>query len=182
MEGGLCKLMSMSTTNAVQTTPEREAQLDKYTEGFMSGRAFANVSASVRSIGGYQPPTTSTAYAQALAILAQYARLGDRQAKLVAAVVSRLPLHSTGGQSVAAMFDAAREELARGYFDTVGNAGPEAGRRSDHEHEYTLRDRLVTFHALKQAAGRFIPGEDRHGWAFEALMERERVYAPEPRW
>jgi hypothetical protein len=161
-----------STTDT--TVTEREAEvLAKVEAELMSGRTFALVAMGSRSITGYQPPTESCKYAQALQLLGRGAQVGDRMAKLVAAIVRDLPLNNTAGETVAKMYQAAGNALDRGFFDTVGNAGPEAGRRRDHEHAYTLADRLLLKVLLANVQAIYLPTGSRHGWAFRALIERE---------
>lgn len=160
------------TTTRQYTESELET-IAKVEANLMDGRTFDLHAASARSIFGYQPPSSARNYAKALAHLADGARQGDRQARLVSEVIGKLPIHSTPGESVAKLYDAAGAALERGYFDTVGNASPEPGRRSDHEHSYTLRDRLELLNTITKAAGELLPGAGSHGWCVAHLMERE---------
>lgn len=162
-------------------TDREQAIIADHEEKVMSGRAFRLVAASNRSIVGYQPPSSHRAYARALTILAKLAGRDDRMASLVAGIVPAVGLNTQGGDAVARIYDAAARTLDLGYFDTVGNASPEPGRRSDHEHAYTLADRLLLLHALAYVAVAYVPGLPSFGWCAAALAERERVHLPEYR-
>lgn len=150
---------------------ERElAQIEGYAEGLMSGLAFRNVAASHRSAIGYRPPSGTRSYAQALVALGKGAT-DDRQATLVAAAAKALTPHAHGPEATLAyVYEAVGKELARGWFDTIRNASPEPGRRSDNEHDYTLADRLRILVTLERAEAAYpmgsVPGV---GWCADAL-------------
>lgn len=159
---------------------ETREQRDKkviagYAANLESGRAFTLVAMSARSIIGYQPPASSREYTQALAVLAEGARLGERQAQLVSCVLRKLPaLGLDSGQCVARMYDSAAEELASGFYDLMKAASPEPGRRSDNEKQYTLKDRITLAATLHCAARCYLPSGGI-GWCLEALIKSEGV-------
>lgn len=165
----------MSTTDTpTREQAERDAEiLAKVTDQLMTGKTFALKAASCRSITGYQPPSQVRSYGDALAVLAKGTRISDRMARLVHVIVGGLPFASTPGDTVAAMYDAAGRALAAGFFDHVGAASPEPGRRSDHEHTYTLRDRLLLSVLLANASACYLPTGSRHGWAMQAIIDQE---------
>lgn len=166
----------------LETLTEAQAKtLARVEEELMSGRTFRLVAASTRSIIGYQPPTSHRKYADALAMLAKGAGLGDRQASLIARIVPALTLHLQAGDMVARMYDAAAEALSGDYFDTIRAASPEPGRHSDNVHAYTLADRITLAYTLSWAGGCILPGHGGAGWCLELLRKREGVYVlPEP--
>lgn len=141
----------------------------------MSGRTFSLCAASFKSIRGYQPPTGHRQYAAAIAVLAEGAKLSDRQATLVSRVIGSLPLHMQAGDMVGRMYEVARKALDEPYFDTIRNASPEPGRHSDNVHDWTLADRLAFKATLAVAASKIVPTGSVLGWAFEALVERDHV-------
>lgn len=162
----------MTTQTRDEALQERLAQ---HEADMMSGRAFTLHAMSAGSIIGYQPPRGHRYYAKALTLLAAGAAISDRQATLVAYILHSLPLHQTGGDSVRMMYQAAAEALRNGYFDTIRNASPEPGRRSDNEHEYNLNDRIVLAHTLAQAAACFLPTGSIIGWCLSDLTTRQRL-------
>lgn len=157
-------------------TPKEQTTINRYEAQVMDGEVFRNHARSAGSINGYQPPARSDSYPRALAVLAKGAKISDRQADLVSAVVRELPAFGpTAGEAVERMFRAADARLARPYTDVIKKASPEPGRHSDHTHEWTLADRLTLLVTLTFAADCYIPGSGGVGWCAADLVEREGV-------
>lgn len=162
----------MSGTLTETLTEAQVAQVDKYIEDIMSGRVFALHAASARSIYGYQPPINHRDYGYAIQVLASYAGTSDRAAKLVSVIIPKMNLYGTDGQVLAAMYDAAGAELRKGYLDVIGLAGPEPGRRSDRQSEYSLHTRVELLKTLEQAGRPFRKSVPGIGWCLAAVCER----------
>lgn len=157
---------------------DKQATLDGYKQDLLSGRVFALHAASARSSYGYRPPIGRTQWATCMERLARMAAQSDRLAQVANMILGRVNLYGTAPQAEAAVYERAGEALAKGFDDVIGRAGPEAGRHSDHQHEFSLADRVAVAYWLEYATRPFsscVPGV---GWCLSNIAQEINYYAP----
>lgn len=159
----------MTTTEAKTERDQRLIQV--YREKLMSGQVFSLVAASERSRRGYQPPLSRRGYAHCIQTLGRMAGVSDRMAQVATACISRINLYGTDGEERAHVYEAAATALAAGYDDVIGRAAPDAGRYKDHQHEYSLADRVAVAYWLNEATRDWQTGTTGVGWCLQALAE-----------
>lgn len=156
----------MSETSMI----DRDAPvIERVNNDLLSGRYFALVAASERSRYGYQPPINRAAYAHCIETLSRMAARSDRLAQIAVACIVRVNLYGTNGEERAHVYEAAGVALARGFDDVIGRAGPEAGRHSEHQHEFTLADRVALAYWLDEATSKFQSGVPGVGWCVSRI-------------
>jgi hypothetical protein len=154
------------------TTAEHTTALAAYAAKVESTAVFATAAAGHNSRFGYQPVLNSREYAAMIQNIGRMASYGDRMAFLASQILPRINLYGTQAQAHAAVFTALGEALRGEYVDVVGLSGPEAGRRSDRTHGWTLADKIVAFAWAK------IITNDTLGWAISDLAKREGILLP----
>jgi hypothetical protein len=150
--------------------------LTEYRESLMSGRTLSLHAASHRSRRGYMPPLGRTQWAHAMGTLAKMAAQSDRLAQVAAAIIGRVNLYGDRAQACASMYAAAAEAMSKPYDDVIGRAGPEAGRHSSHQHEWTLYDRVAVHYWLELATRGMTDSAAGVGWALQAIAEEEDFF------
>lgn len=157
-----------------------QAIIEKYREDVLSGRTFTLHAMSARSIRGYQPPISRRDWAFAIETLAKMAASSDRLAQVAANIIGRVNLYGDKGQAMAAIYERAEEALSKGYTDVIGRAGPETGRPSSYEHEFTLYDRVALMYWLELACRPLASKAPGVGWCLAALAEEVHFYPTPP--
>jgi hypothetical protein len=161
-------------TSATRTDADARV-IDRYRERLLSGQTFALTAMSHRSRRGYMPPISRRDWAACMETVARMARRSDALAQI--AVKIRPNLYGTAADASAHVWESAGAVLARGFDDVIGRAGPEAGRFSDHQRDYTLAERVEVACWLTRACKPFDPSSTI-GWALEALADECRVLMP----
>lgn len=113
---------------------------DTITNLLVTGRYFRNGAASHHGRMGYMPPIRREVYADAVIAMGFMTRESDALARIARTIIPSLSPYQTAAQFCAAMYRAATVAIADGYTDVIGLSGPEAGRRSDHQRPYNVRE------------------------------------------
>lgn len=158
---------------------ERDSRvIERVRAELLSGRKFSLVVASERSRYGYQPPLNRSGYAHCIQTLGRMAAVSDKLAQVATRCIKSINLYGTDGEERAHVYAAAAEALASGYDDVIGRAGPDAGRYRDHQHEFTLYDRVQISYWLNEATEKWQSGVPGVGWAIAALAEEVGYHHP----
>lgn len=150
---------------------QQEKVIADYREKLMSGKTLANHAASHRSRRGYKPPISRRDWAHAMGTLAKMAEQSDRLAQVAAAIIGKVNLYGDRAQACAAMYEQAGAAMSKRYDDVIGRAGPEAGRHSEHQHEWTLYDRVAVHYWLELATRGMTDSASGVGWALQAVAD-----------
>lgn len=161
-----------------ETLTERQEQtLNQYREDLKSGRTLVLHAQSHRSRFGYQPPINRRNWAHMMRTLADMAASSDRMAAVANHIIGRVNLYGTDAQACARAYEMAFEAMNKPYDDVIGRAGPEAGRYSDHRHEWTLYDRVAVHYWLELATRGMTAAAPGVGWCL-ALVAKEIGFHP----
>lgn len=152
-------------------TDQRQATLDEYRERLLTGKAFALAEMSHRTRYGYQPPVNHRDWSRCMKLVADFASMGEQYAQIARSIFGRVNLYGTPSQCSASVYSAAGEALRAGYTDYVGLAGPEPGRRSDRQRDFTLRERVVLMFWLTDMVQPWSGTAPGYGWCLTALAD-----------
>lgn len=158
---------------------ERDAQIvAEYKEKLLSGQTLLNHATSHRSRYGYEPPIGRRDVAHALNTLAEMMASSARLAPIASAIAGKLNLYGTPSQLCAAVYSTAWEYMANHkYVDVIGRSGPEAGRYSDYESDWTLHDRVAVHYWLELACRPCAATTPGVGWVLQ-LVAQEVGFQP----
>lgn len=160
-----------------ELTASEQKTLDTYREDLLSGRTLVLHAQSHRSRYGYKPPINRRKWAHAMRTLADMAESSDKMAQVAAHIIGRVNLYGDDAQACARMYEMAYEAMSKPYDDVIGRAGPEAGRHSDHQHAWTLADRVAVHYWLELATRGMTGSGHGVGWAL-AAVGREVGFRP----
>ena len=146
-------------------------RLASYREDLLSGRTLVLHEQSHRSRRGYMPPMSRRNWAHAMRTLADMAESSDKMAQVASALIGRVNLYGDDAQACAALYGAAFTAMTGTYDDVIGRAGPEAGRFSSHQHEWTLYDRVAVHYWLALATKGMTASTPGVGWALAAVAK-----------
>lgn len=163
--------------DAATLTESQQKVLDKYREDLLSGRTLVLCANSHRSRYGYMPPMNRTGWAQIMGVLAEMAARSDRLAQVATSIVGRVNLYGTNADACAKVYEQAFHAMKDKYDDVIGRAGPEAGRYSDHQHAWTLYDRVAVHYWLELATRGLRGDAGGVGWCL-ALVAKEVGFHP----
>lgn len=166
------------TQTAEQRAAANAERVEEYARDLVSGEVFRKIEASQRSRRSYHGagPLGYRAYSEMLAAVARFARESDRHADVAYRIVHDAPLYNTEAEVLAKIADVLAQVCAEGYFDVVGAASPEPGRRSDHSHPTTLRWALQLDLLWTEITTRVDTSTSNAiGWCAQALLDREHV-------
>jgi hypothetical protein len=166
----------------LELTPDREATLAKYEDNLMTGRRFALVANSQRSVMGYRPMLRPEDFGAALEVLGKMAREGGPFTELASNAVRSINPYGTVHDLIAKVAESFDQTMRTRYDDVAARTGPEPVRHSAAQREWTLRWRLIADCYLVRLGDLDNSHVGGPGWALEALCERERVYAPSRLW
>lgn len=155
-----------------------DAKLNDYAEAFETGAVFSRAVASHYSRSGYMPAITPAQYGAMIERIGRMAQTGDRMAFLASKIVSRINLYGDRAQACISVFSALEVEFQSPFYDVVRHTGPEAGRKSDHTHTWSLSTKLVAYawaQVITQDLAGSVPG---YGWALVELARFEGVTLP----
>lgn len=154
------------------TTHEEALALNTYREDLLSGKTLLNHALSHKSRYGYEPPVGRRDVAHALNTLAEMMANDARLAPIASAIAGRINLYGTPSQLCAAVYSTAWEYMANNkYVDVIGRSGPEAGRYSSYESDWTLRDRVALHYWLELACRPCAATTPGVGWALQAVAK-----------
>lgn len=153
----------------------QQVTLDRYREDLLSGRTLALHANGNRSRYGYKPPLGRDQWAHAMRTLADMAASSDRMAQVAAHI--RINLYGDRAQACTAIYEGAFNAMKDKYDDVIGRAGPEAGRFSDHQHAWTLYDRVAVHYWLELACRPMADSAPGVGWCL-ALVAKEVGFRP----
>lgn len=167
----------MNTTTNTETQAEQNLRIiDEAEADYLSGATFARASYSTSL--SYEPPIRSDQYGKVIETLGRLAAEGDAAASIASRLVHSVNLYGTPSQVAAGLYRAAFEAISGGYDDVIGRTGPEAGRYSDHQHDYSIRTILLVACYIAEAVAPFayhVTGYGPGGWVLKALCERHRL-------
>ncbi len=152
--------------------------VNRYRDDLLSGRTLAMAAASARSAYGYRPPINHRDWSTAMERLARMARESGRLAQVASAIMGHVNLYGTDDQAMASIYDAAFRVMNKPYDDVIGRAGPEAGRYSDHQHAWTLHDRVAVACWLEYVCRPFAATAPGIGWCLSIVAETIRYHRP----
>lgn len=155
--------------------PDHTARLEQYAQDLMSGRVFRLHAASARSARGYRPPMHRDDWSHAMATIARMAHQSDALAQVASKILGRVNLYGTRALADAQIWERAAEALEDGFDDVIGRAGPEAGRFKDHQHPYTLHQRLSVLAWVTEATAKLQDSVPGLGWCASALIRAHQV-------
>lgn len=167
-------------------TADRDAIVDRVRSELVTGKSFHLIAQSLRSIPRGGPPMTHYMYARLLESLASYAMMSDRATATVHRILMRsLNPYTTEHEVMAVIAEQLAKVAQEGYFDVIGNAAPDAGRRSAHQHDTTLRDAIWLRLLYAELEGA-VAGSARAelGWVLRILVAEDdtltlhKVYLP----
>lgn len=161
--------------------PTREERIIAgYSENLLSGKTLLNHAASHRSRRGYKPPMNRRNWSHAMGTIAKMAASSDRLAQVAAAIMGKVNLYGDDAQACAAMYEGAFHAMNKQYDDVIGRAGPEAGRHSSHQHDWTLYDRVAVHYWLELATRGMTGSAAGVGWCLAAVAKEVNFFpAPE---
>jgi hypothetical protein len=161
----------MTTTPASLRSAADEKAITRVRDDLMSGAYFSRHASSHRSAIGYRPVLNHRDWAHAMKTIAEMAAESDSLAQVAHTIMGRVNLYGTRPEACAQIFEAAAEALRNGFDDVVGRSGPEAGRYSDHQRTFTLRERVLVAYWLEAATAPMqdcVPGV---GWCVDAIKD-----------
>lgn len=161
----------------MQDTDARTKTLDRFRDDLLSGRTLVLHANSHRSRRGYMPPMSRRDWAHAMRTLADMAASSDRLAQVASAIMGSVNLYGDDAQACAKMYEKAAEAMRTKFDDVIGRAGPEAGRYSSHQHEWTLADRVAVHYWLELACRPMASSAPGVGWCL-ALVADEVNFRP----
>lgn len=160
------------------TTRDAEV-IAKFREDLLSGKTLLNHAMSHRSRYGYMPPLSRDQWAHAMVTVARMAERSDRLAQVAAAIMGRVNLYGDRAQACAAIYEGAFHAMKGKYDDVIGRAGPEAGRHSSHQHDWTIYDRVAVHYWLELACRGMTGSAPGVGWCLAAIA-KEVNFRPTP--
>lgn len=150
-----------------------------YRENLLSGRTLVLHAQSHRSRRGYMPPMSRRNWAHAMGTIAKMAASSDRLAQVAAAIMGKVNLYGDDAQACTAMYEAAYQAMNTKYDDVIGRAGPEAGRYSSYQQDWTLYDRVAVHYWLELATRGMTASAGGVGWCLAAVA-KEVNFFPTP--
>lgn len=162
--------------SATSTTEDRLAE---YREKVRDGRTLLLVAQSERSRYGYQPPINNRDWGTCIERLGRMAKTSPRLAQVASHLLGKINLYGTDGDVRARIYEEAFHAMKGKFDDVIGRAGPEAGRYSDHQHEWTLYDRVAVMVWLDYATRPFQSTAPGLGWALADLAREVRFNIPQ---
>lgn len=156
----------------------RPAVMERVEVELVSGKNFLNAEMSHRSRRGFMGPLTAREYGTIMARMGDMAQRSSKLAFLASQVIRSVNLYGDRAQACAAIFEAIRATVAEDFYDVYLATAPDGGRRSAHMHAWTLADKIIArgwANVLTAGLTASVPG---HGWALEALAEREGIILP----
>lgn len=170
----------MAETDIDLAEVEKEARIvNKYRDDLLSGRTLALHAQSHRSRYGYKPPIGRRDWAHAVRTLADMAASSDRMAQVAVGIIGHLNLYGDDAQLCAAMYEHAAQVMRVPFDDVIGRAGPEPGRYSDHQHAWTLYDRVAVHYWLELACRPCAACAPGVGWCLQ-IVARMVGFHPTP--
>lgn len=161
----------MTTTPATTRSADDAKVIARVRDDLMSGAYFSRHAASHRSAIGYRPPLNRNDWAHAMKTLAEMATECDSLAQVAHTIMGRVNLYGTRPEACAQIFERAAEALREGFDDVIGRAAPGAGRFSDHQRDFNLRERVLLAYWLEAATAPMqdcVPGV---GWCVAAIKD-----------
>ena len=145
--------------------------VNDFRDDLLSGRTLLLHAQSARSGYGYRPPINHRDWGTAMERLAKMARTSSRLAQVASAIMGKVNLYGTDDQAMASIYEAAFKAMNKPYDDVVGRAGPEAGRYRDHQHAWTLHDRVAVSCWLEYVCRPFASTAPGIGWCLQEIAE-----------
>lgn len=162
-------------TRPTAATTSDDVVLDRMAADLCSGTYFQRHATASRSARGYRPPLTRSAWSHAMTTIARMASQSDAFAQIAAGILGRVNLYGTRPEAAAQVYEAAAAVLADGFDDVIGRSGPEPGRFSDHQRDFTLAERISLAYWLAEATAPMVDCVPSVGWVVTGLAARHRV-------
>jgi hypothetical protein len=165
------------TMNTTELTEGQIQAIERVEKNLLDGHYFTLIANSNRSVPLGGAPINSRHWAGIMKAVATYAASDNRAAATAHKIFGRINLYLTPNEVIAQVATVLAEVVREGYFDVIGATGPEAGRRSAHQHPTDLRAALylaLLMSEVEMNAGYIghVPGV---GWVIQHLVERENV-------